>query len=149
MKRLLIALLLPAVLPYTLAGTPQFTDAQQEAQYYDLIRVVRCPTCQNQNVAESDAPLARQLREQIESQIKAGRGNSEITAYLVERYGDFITYEPPFAARTWLLWLTPFAVMGATLAFWLIRRRPRHSAGLSAAERAELHTLIAKHRKTP
>lgn len=143
------ALFLALLLPYALAATPQFSDPAQEAQYYNLIRVIRCPTCQNQNVAESDAPLARQLREQIEAQIKEGRNNREITTYLVERYGDFITYAPPFAARTWLLWLTPFAVMAASLAWWLLRRRPQAAKRLTPAQQAELDTLIAAHRKQP
>lgn len=135
--------------PLAVAATPQFDDPAQEAQYYSLIRIIRCPTCQNQNVAESDAPLARQLREQIETQIKAGRNNSDISDYLVERYGDFITYAPPFAARTWLLWLTPFAVMAASLAWWLLRRRPHTRQRLSAAQSAELRDILARHRKNP
>ena len=137
-------LLLPA-----LASTPQFTDSAQEAQYYDLIRVIRCHTCQNQNISESDAPLARQLREQIESQIKDGRDNREITDYLVDRYGDFITYAPPFAARTWLLWLSPFAIMLIAVVTWFVRR-PRKilDSALSSDEKAELDTLITRYRKT-
>lgn len=134
-----------------LAGAAQFQDSRQEAQYYELIRTIRCPTCQNQNIAESDAPLARQLREQIESQIKQGRNSADITDYLVERYGDFITYAPPFAARTWLLWLMPLMAMLAALAVWLARR-PRQSASrttLNDAEKAELDTLLKRYRNTP
>ena len=149
MKRLLLALLIPLHLHNAQADTPQFPEKAQETQYYDLIRVIRCPTCQNQNVAESDAPLARQLREQIAAQIKEGRSDREITAYLVERYGDFITYAPPFAARTWLLWLAPFLIMGASLAWWLLRHRERSATRLNPAQQAELDDLLAKHRKQP
>lgn len=142
-------LLLALLLPYALATTPQFDTPAQEAQYYDLIRIIRCPTCQNQNIAESDAPLARQLREQIEAQIKAGQSTADISAYLVERYGDFITYTPPFTARTWLLWLGPAVIMGASLLWWLMRRRPPSTQRLTAAQQAELHDLIAAQRKKP
>lgn len=132
-----------------LAATPQFDDPAQEVRYYDLTRIIRCPTCQNQNIAESDAPLARQLREQIEAQIKEGRDDSEISAYLVERYGDFITYAPPFAARTWLLWLAPFAIMGASLAWWFWRRKPAQDKRLNPQQQQELHTLLDRYRKQP
>lgn len=146
----LLALCLALLLPHALAATPQFGDPVQEARYYDMIHIIRCPTCQNQNVAESEAPLARQLREHIEAQIKEGRSDQEITAYLVERYGDFITYAPPFAARTWLLWLAPFAVMAATLTLWLMRRRPRTpTEHLTPAQHAELQELLTQHRKQP
>ncbi|MDO5091326.1 MAG: cytochrome c-type biogenesis protein CcmH [Cardiobacteriaceae bacterium] len=144
-----LSLLLALLLPCALAATPQFDDPAQESRYYHLTRIIRCPTCQNQNIAESDAPLARQLRQQIEAQIKQGRDDSDISAYLVERYGDFITYAPPFAARTWLLWLAPFAIMTASLAWWFIRRKPAQGKRLNAREQHELHTLLDRHRKQP
>ena len=148
MKRLLtLSLVLCA--SWGIAGTPQFSDPAQEAQYYDLIRVIRCPTCQNQNIAESDAPLARQLREQVEAQIKEGRSDQEISAYLVERYGDFITYSPPFAARTWILWFSPFVVMAASLVWWFMRCRHGAAKRLNSHEQAELRTLLNRYRKQP
>lgn len=148
MKRL-FALSLVLCASWAIAGTPQFSDPAQEAQYYDLIRVIRCPTCQNQNIAESDAPLARQLREQVEAQIKEGRSDQEISAYLVERYGDFITYAPPFAARTWILWLAPFVIMIASLVWWFMRRRHGAEKRLNIHEQAELRTLLNRYRKQP
>lgn len=143
------ALFLTLATSLALAATPQFDDPAQESRYYDLTRIIRCPTCQNQNIAESDAPLARQLREQIEAQIKEGRDDTEISAYLVERYGDFITYAPPFAARTWLLWLAPFAIMAASLAWWFWRRKPAQAKRLNPQQQQELHTLLDRYRKQP
>lgn len=148
MKRL-PALFLVLCAGLAIAATPQFSDPAQEAQYYDLIRVIRCPTCQNQNIAESDAPLARQLREQVEAQIKEGRSDQEISAYLVERYGDFITYAPPFAARTWILWLAPFVIMIASLVWWFTRRRHGAEKRLNTHEQDELRTLLNRYRKQP
>lgn len=126
---------------------PTFATSEQEAQYYALIKEIRCPTCQNNNVAESNAPLARQLREQIATHIQQGKSNREISDYLVARYGDFITYRPPFNAHTWLLWLAPLGLMLLALIVWIIvRGRQRQIAALTPAQQAELHKLLLESR---
>lgn len=128
-------------------AAPEFATPAQEAQYYDLIKDIRCPTCQNNNVAESNAPLARQLRTLIASQIERGKSNAEINAYLIDRYGEFITYAPPFNPRTWLLWLAPSAIMLIALLWWLMRRSgARVTPQLSATQRAELKAWLAHYR---
>jgi cytochrome c-type biogenesis protein CcmH len=103
--------------------------------------------CQNQTIAESTAPLASDLREQIRGQIAQGRSDTEIRGYMVERYGDFVLYRPPFKATTALLWVGPFALLAIGVAAFvrITRRRgqPTPAAG-DAARRAEIEALLAK-----
>ncbi|MBV7434898.1 cytochrome c-type biogenesis protein CcmH [Cardiobacteriaceae bacterium TAE3-ERU3] len=144
---LFVLALLSTTLWAAIDDAPEFSTPEQEAQYYALIKEIRCPTCQNNNVAESNAPLARQLRQQIAEQIQQGKNNSEISSYLVDRYGDFITYRPPFNARTWLLWLAPAGLMLIALIVWLIvRGRQRQIAALSPEQQAELRKLLMENR---
>jgi cytochrome c-type biogenesis protein CcmH len=103
-------------------------DSQQEARYQALIAELRCLVCQNQTIAESNAPLAVDLRNQVKTQIVAGRSQAEIVGYLTDRYGDFVLYRPPFKASTALLWLGPFLLLLGGLV-WALRyvrgtRRP-------------------------
>lgn len=103
-------------------------DAAQEARYQALIAELRCLVCQNQTIAESSAPLAVDLRNQVKTQIVAGRSQAEIIDYLTQRYGDFVLYRPPFKASTALLWLGPFLLLLGGLV-WALRyvrgtRRP-------------------------
>lgn len=102
-------------------------DPQQEVRYQHLIAELRCLVCQNQTIAESSAPLAVDLRNQVKSQIIAGRSQSEIVDYLTQRYGDFVLYRPPFKASTVVLWIGPFLLLGGGL-WWalLYMRRSRH-----------------------
>lgn len=99
---------------------PPALDASQEARYHQLINELRCLVCQNQTIAESNAPLAVDLRGQVTKQLAEGRSNAEITAYLTERYGDFVLYRPPFKATTALLWAGPFLLLLAAL-IWALR----------------------------
>ncbi len=96
-------------------------DPQVEQRLKDLGEQLRCLVCQNQTIAESNAGLALDLRNQIRAQVAAGRSDDEIRAYMVERYGDFVLYRPPLKATTVLLWVGPFALLGvgiAVLAWW-------------------------------
>lgn len=103
-------------------------DPAQEVRYQALIAELRCLVCQNQTIAESSAPLAVDLRNQVKTQIVAGRSQAEIIDYLTQRYGDFVLYRPPFKASTALLWLGPFLLLLGGL-LWALRyvrgtRRP-------------------------
>lgn len=126
------------------------TDAERE-RYRTLVEELRCPKCQNQNIADSNAPIAMDLRREIYRMVEEGQSNEQIVDYLVARYGDFVRYKPPVNAKTLVLWYGPIAllVLGfGVLAFILIRRR-RSAAGvasntLSEAERARLAMLLDK-----
>ena len=98
-------------------------DAKVEARLKALADELRCLVCQNQTIADSNAPLALDLRNQIRGQIAAGRSDAQIRDYMVERYGDFVLYRPPFKASTLLLWLGPFALLAlAAGSFWAVVR---------------------------
>ncbi|GAA0673796.1 cytochrome c-type biogenesis protein CcmH [Sphingomonas insulae] len=112
----------PAALAYT-----QLRDPAQEAQARDLMATLRCVVCQGQSIADSDASMAGDMRALVRSRIAAGEKPDAIRAWLVERYGDYVTYDPPFGAATWPLWLAPIAllVVGALIARSSFRRRAR------------------------
>ena len=119
------ALLAPILLAAGLAAAQAPDDA--DARYHALIAELRCLVCQNQSIAESNAPLAGDLREQVRAQIAAGRSDEEIIEFVTARYGDFVRYRPAFKGKTLLLWLGPFAVLllAGTLAAFFIRRSHR------------------------
>ena len=134
-----------------------FDSPQQEAQYRGLIEELRCPKCQNQNLAGSDAPIAQDLKQKTYDMIKEGRSDAEIRAYMQERYGDFITYKPPVRPSTWILWFFPPLLLIVLIIgwFWQSKRSQRvargesavnvdSAAALSAAEKAELDRLLSR-----
>ncbi|MCC5867339.1 MAG: cytochrome c-type biogenesis protein CcmH [Gammaproteobacteria bacterium] len=82
-------------------------DAQKQERYERMIREIRCLVCQNEPIADSNAPLASDLRREVRERIEAGHTDAEILSFLTARYGDFVLYRPPFTPRTWLLWLAP------------------------------------------
>ncbi len=140
MTRLFLVLLL-----VTGAAAAQPDDA--EARYRALIAELRCMVCQNQSIAESNAPLADDLRRQVRAQIAAGRSDAEIIEFLTARYGDFVRYRPAFKARTWLLWLGPLAllVLAGTVAALFIRRS-QSAAPPPAADPQALRRLLDEER---
>ena len=89
----------------------QFENIQQQQQYKKLIDELRCLVCQNQNLADSDAELAQDLRKKVATMIVDNKSEDEIIEYMVVRYGDFVLYRPPFKLQTLLLWLGPFLIL--------------------------------------
>ena len=104
-------------------------DPAQEAHARALQKEFRCLVCQGESLDESNAPLAADLRRLIREHIARGETDEQITAYLVDRYGDFILMKPPFEEGTWLLWLAPFGVLllGGGIAFVIVRRASRRT----------------------
>lgn len=113
-----------------------FKDRAEEERFQNLTRQLRCLVCQNQNLADSDADLARDLRKQVFEMIQAGKSDEEIKQFLVARYNDFVLYDPPLKPGTYLLWFAPFlfVAIGAAAAIRVLRRRAR-GAGAEAATR--------------
>ena len=109
----------------------------------DLAHELRCLVCQNQTLADSNAPLAVDLRNQIREQLAAGKSERDVRDFMVARYGDFVLYRPPFKAATAALWLGPFVLLalGAWLFFRIVRRRAQEPP-LSHAERARAAKLL-------
>lgn len=130
-----------------------FDSARQEAQYRGLIEELRCPKCQNQNLASSDAPIAQDLKQKTFDMVKDGRTDAEIRQYMQERYGDFISYKPPVRPSTWVLWFFPPLVLVLTLSVWFWRYRGQRQrpamtqstadSSLNAEEQASLDRLLA------
>ena len=99
----------------------QFESAQMEADYNQLINELRCLVCQNQNLAGSDAALARDLRRETYDMLNEGKSQQQVIDFMVARYGDFVLYRPQFKSTTYLLWLGPFLLLLCVLVF-LVRR---------------------------
>ncbi len=125
-----------------------FDNPVQEAAFKELVAELRCLVCQNQNIADSNADLAQDLRAEIYKMLKGGAGKDEIVDFMVARYGDFVLYRPPVRASTALLWFGPFLI-GVVGLYFLIRFirgravRPAAAGELSAAERERLDSLLA------
>ncbi|MGQ0585585.1 MAG: cytochrome c-type biogenesis protein [Gammaproteobacteria bacterium] len=124
-----------------LCAAAQPEDA--EARYHALIAELRCLVCQNQSIAESNAPLAGDLREQVRAQIAAGKTDAEILEFVTARYGDFVRYRPDVKGRTLLLWFGPFAVLlGAASAAVFFIRRSRAPAAPAAPDPQRVRDLL-------
>jgi len=123
---------------------PASDDPALEKRVMGLANELRCLVCQNQTIADSHAPLAVDLREQIREQLKGGASEREVIDYMVARYGDFVRYRPPFNATTALLWTGPFlfVAVGAWFLRRRIARRPAAAPELSAAERERAAKLL-------
>ena len=102
-----------------------FANHAQELRFQQLTRQLRCPMCQNETLADSNAPIARDLRNQIFQMMQQGRSDEEIKQYLVARYSNFVLYDPPLTAGTWLLWFGPLLILlgGAGAVLVAIRKR--------------------------
>ena len=148
MKRALAAALLAFASTWACGQAAEVAhpDAATEQRLKGLAEELRCLVCQNQTIADSNAPLALDLRNQIRAQISQGRSDDQIRAYMVERYGDFVLYKPPFKASTAILWLAPvmLLVLGAFV-FWTVvarRRTNATEAQPSPQRRAQIEALL-------
>lgn len=130
--RFLLALLsfiiaMPAVAQTGLPPAPyadrQLDDPEQEAEARDLMDELRCLKCQSQSIADSNAPMAGDMRSQVRERIAAGETPDQVRNWLVDRYGSWVTYDPPVTAVTWPLWIAPIFLFLA--AIWLARGRFR------------------------
>jgi len=115
-----------------------------EERYQVLVNELRCLVCQNQTIADSNAPLAADLRNKVREQLVAGRSNAEIYDFVTERYGDFVLYRPPVRASTWLLWFGPFVLLafGLLLAVLMARRRAAQAPRGAAVDGERLRKLL-------
>jgi cytochrome c-type biogenesis protein CcmH len=128
-------------------GQYEFDNAEQLERYKVLIYELRCLVCQNQNLADSNAELAGDLRREVHRLILEGKSSQDVIDFMVARYGDFVLYRPPLKAKTLLLWGGPFVLGLGALALLLVqlRRRRAEDAGatpLSDEERARLRALL-------
>ena len=117
LHKLLIFVLTLTMSTYVLAQLTQvpepmvFENQQQEDRFNQLTLELRCLVCQNQNLADSDATLAHDLRREVHEMLMAGQSNEQIKQFMVERYGDFVLYRPPVQTNTYLLWFAPVLIL--------------------------------------
>jgi cytochrome c-type biogenesis protein CcmH len=126
-------------------SAPVFSeDPNLEKRVTSLAHEMRCLVCQNQTIADSNAPLAIDLRNQIREQLQAGKSEQDVIDFMVARYGDFVLYRPPLKASTVLLWAGPFLflVLGLGLLIRRVTRRAAPAAQLSEADRARAAKLL-------
>jgi cytochrome c-type biogenesis protein CcmH len=154
-RRLANALAAALLFAATLAGNGasaftleefRFDDPTQEQQFRDLTGKLRCLVCQNESLAASQSDLAQDLRKEVYGMMKEGKDQDAIVAFLVERYGDFVLYEPPFKPSTYLLWIGPFllvALGGFFLLRALMRKKTEPEQSLSEAEQLRIDQLLA------
>ena len=151
MMKLLSAVLLSALL--TLASparsaieTYQFASPDLAERFTDLTEELRCPKCQNQNLSDSDSIISKDLRRQIKQMVDDGKSDDQIRTFMVQRYGDFILYDPPFTLQTLVLWLAPavLLVLGVLVVILLRRGKDVSATGaaLDDSEQARLQALI-------
>ena len=127
------------------AFNPNAKEADStEQRIRSLEEKLRCLVCQNQSLADSPAELAVDLRRQVREQVKAGRADQQILDFMVQRYGDFVLYEPPLKASTLLLWIGPFALLAAAFAVLLAVLRRRRGAPDEPALGAEERGLVER-----
>ena len=143
---ILLLILLSCVKAYAAIDPYEFDNESQHERYQHFIEDMRCPKCQNQNLAGSDAPIANDLRHELQRLLKEGKSDREITDYMVSRYGEFILYEPPFDKKTAVLWLAPvaFFLIGIGVLINIARRRAAttNNFELTAEESAKLQQLL-------
>jgi cytochrome c-type biogenesis protein CcmH len=145
----LAALLLFAFLAAPAAAkeaAPAAADPVLEKRVMALAEELRCLVCQNQTLADSNAPLAEDLRNQVRERMREGKSDKEVVDFLVERYGDFVLYRPPLKATTILLWFGPFLLLALGFAVMLRRVRRRRQgpdAEISDADRKRAAELLA------
>ena len=129
--------------------TYEFSSPDLELRYHQLSQELRCPKCQNQNIADSNAPIARDLRVVLYEQLEQGATDDEILAFMVARYGEFVRYRPGVDRNTVLLWAAPglLLMLGAVGLLFHFRQRPSaRSTDFTEAEQAEITRLLGEPR---
>jgi cytochrome c-type biogenesis protein CcmH len=132
----------------------EFDTASQRERYFQLSEELRCPKCQNQNLAGSDSQIAGDLRRELRRLLEEGKTDREIKRFMVDRYGEFVLYNPPLQKSTVVLWGLPFLLflIGVTSVLVLVKRRKASKVGgasgdtLSSEEKQTLDDLLDKER---
>ena len=155
MKHFFLALFLGLTLAagvtkvYAVTDILTFNSPEAEETYNGLVQELRCLVCQNQNLAGSDADLAKDLRSQVYDMVQAGDSRKDVIDYMVTRYGDFVLYRPAFKLKTLLLWLGPVVFLFLTLLFvmrWVRSQSVKSTETLSDAQRETVRDLLDKRK---
>ena len=98
----------------------EFNSPQEQKRLIDLVKQLRCPQCKNQNLVESNSPIAKDLRLEVYQKIKAGKSDKEVVAFMTRRFEDFVLYKPPLNAKTYVLWLLPLLPLLLLIGFGIM-----------------------------
>ncbi|MCF7985956.1 MAG: cytochrome c-type biogenesis protein CcmH [Methylovulum sp.] len=143
---LLIFLWLSVLLSAHAIDTHTFNNPQQQEAYESLTSQLRCLVCQNQTIADSNAELAADLRRQVYEMLQQGKSYAEIVQFMTDRYGDFVLYNPPFKAKTGLLWLGPLLFLGLGLiGLYRFTKRKKNTASddeIKSEKLAKIRSLL-------
>lgn len=145
-KAYFLSLLFPAIALGAI-DVQQFDNAKQESDYRALIQELRCPQCQNNNIADSNATIATDMREKTLELLKQGKSKDEVVNYMIERYGNFVTYNPPITPATIMLWLLPLLLVLGGGYFMLRRKKPsvqavENTPNLAKSEQERLNQIL-------
>lgn len=110
-----------------------FSSPQQESDYHQLTQSLRCPQCQNNNIADSNATIAVDMRGKVFELLQEGKSKNDVVDYMVARYGNFVTYDPPMTASTLVLWIAPLLLVLLGLVF-LLRRKPKAQSAVKSQD---------------
>ena len=144
-----LVLLLLALPALAVIETYEFSDSALEKRYRALSEELRCPKCQNQNIADSNAPISQDLRRLLYEQLEQGASDDEIRQYMVDRYGEFVRYRPSFSGVTIFLWMAPMLLLAAGVAIAVMTLLGRKQAtdtteALSEEEQLKLKAILDK-----
>jgi cytochrome c-type biogenesis protein CcmH len=152
---LFVSLAFSSLSAFAAIETHEFANELERKRYQSFIEEMRCPKCQNQNLAGSDSPISIDLRSKLYEMIKLEKSDKEITDFMVERYGDYILYRPRVTPATYVLWGAPIAllVIGIVVVILILHRRRRLaitqlSQHLTDEEQARLNSLLNSADKT-
>ena len=130
----------------------EFENAQQEEDFSVLVQELRCPKCQNQNIADSNAGLAKDIKDRAYKLLRDGKSKDYITDYMVDRYGDFITYRPPVTKNTWVLWFGPLILLIVVVLVLVLRKsadpKPQGSAHITDEQKQRVDALLKRYEQT-
>ncbi|WP_434353760.1 cytochrome c-type biogenesis protein [Psychrobacter sp. HD31] len=144
---------------YSAIDVYQFESAEQQLQYQALIEELRCPKCQNQNLASSNSPISQDLKRKTYELVIQGKSDIQIRDYMKSRYGDFISYKPPVRPSTYLLWYLPpiLLILALGIWFWSVRLKSANNknannvvdqpSALNITEKQQLTEILNKYDK--
>ena len=129
--------------------TFEFDNAQQEKTFHELTKLLRCPKCQNQNIADSNAELAKDLRNKTYELVRKGQSKDQVVDYMVARFGNFVRYDPPVTPATIFLWLGPllFIIFGLLILIRQVKKQPVKAESLNDLDEEKLQQLLKQHSK--
>lgn len=139
---LLVSTLLSPVL-YAAEESYQFDDPVKQQLFLDLTQELRCPMCQNQNIADSDAMIAHDLRRKVFELLQQGYSRTEVVDYMKTRYGDFVSYQPPVTPLTVWLWVLPILFV-VVAAFWVSSQRKKQTQEFDEDVLAKAESILEK-----